>query len=55
MEQTPEAMNVAVVPETVQVVGEADVKVTAKPEVAEADSVNGVPTVCAAIAPKVMV
>ncbi len=40
----PEAINVAVVPETVQMVCVADVKVTAKPEVDVAESVSGVPT-----------
>jgi hypothetical protein len=55
MVQAPEDMNVAVAPETVQTFVVVEVKLTAKPEVAVAESVNGVPTVCVGIAPKVMV
>jgi len=55
MVQVPLAMNVAVVPETVQTLVVVDVKATASPDVAVADSVNGVPTVCAEIAEKLIV
>ena len=53
--QVPEVSMVAVVPETEQSIGVVDVKLTTKPELAVAESVSGVPTVCVAIAPKVMV
>ena len=55
MVQVPEAMNVAVVPETVQMLVVVDAKPTARPELAVAESVSGVPTVCVGIAGKVMV
>jgi hypothetical protein len=55
MVQVPEAMNAAVEPETVQTPVVAEVKATAKPELAVAESVSGVPTVCATIAPNEMV
>ena len=55
MVQLPEAMNVAVVPDTVQIEIVWEAKLTAKPEVAVAERVSGFPTVWAAIAPKVMV
>jgi hypothetical protein len=45
MVQAPAAMNVAVVPETVQTEDAVETKLTAKPELAEAESVSGVPTV----------
>ena len=48
-------MNVAVVPETVHTLVVVDVKLIARPEVAVADSVRGVPTVCAAIVGKLIV
>jgi hypothetical protein len=53
--QVPEAINVAAVPETVQMLVVVEVKVTAKPELAVAESVNGLPTVWAEIAGKVIV
>jgi hypothetical protein len=46
---------VAVVPETVQTEEVVDAKVTPKPELAVAESVSGVPTVCVEIVLKVMV
>jgi hypothetical protein len=55
MVQVPLATNVAVVPVTVQMVLVTEVKVTGKLEVAVAESVSGVPTVCADIGLKVMV
>jgi len=55
IEQLPAARNVAVVPDTVQMVGVVDAKLTARPELAVAESVRGVPTVCAGIVGKVMV
>jgi hypothetical protein len=55
MVHVPDVINVAVVPETVQILVVAEEKPTARPDAAEAESVSGVPTVCAAIAPKVMV
>ena len=55
MVQVPEAMNVAVAPETVQVLVVVEAKVTDRPEVAVAASVSGAPTVCAAIVGKVIV
>lgn len=53
--QVPEAINVAVVPETVQMPVVVEVKVTARPEVDVAESASGVPTVWAEIARKVIV
>ena len=55
MVQVPEAMNVAVVPETVQTEVVVDVKLTVRPELAVAESASGVPTVCAGIVGKVTV
>ena len=55
MVQVPEAINVAVVPETVQMPVVVDVKVTASPELAVAESVRGVPTVCVPGLAKLMV
>jgi hypothetical protein len=46
---------VAVVPETVQTLAVVEAKLTARMELAVAESVSGVPTVCAAIGPKVIV
>ena len=45
MVQVPEAMKLAVVPETVQTEGVVEAKLTVRPEVADAESVSGVPTV----------
>jgi len=45
---------VAAVPETVQTLAVVEAKLTAKPELADAESVRGVATVWEAIAPKVM-
>jgi hypothetical protein len=44
--QVPEAINVAVVPETVQTDVVVEVKVTTRLELAVAESVRGVPTIC---------
>ena len=46
MVQVPAAPNVAVVPETVQTLGVAEVQETVRPELAVAESVSGAPTVC---------
>jgi hypothetical protein len=54
MVQTPAATNVAVVLETVQMLVVVEVKVTARPEVAVAESVSGVPTVWVAMSLKMM-
>ncbi len=54
MVQEPEVRNVAVVPATVQTAGVEEVNVTVKPEVDDADSASGVPTVCVAMAANVM-
>jgi hypothetical protein len=51
----PGVTKVAVVPLTVQTPVVCEVKVTVKPEVAVADSVSGVPTVCVAGALNVIV
>ena len=48
-------MNVAVVPETVQMLVMVEVKLTPRPELAVAESVSGVPTVCVPGFAKVMV
>ena len=48
-------MKLAVAPETVQMAGVAATKLIGKPELADAASVNVVPTVWAGMAPKVMV
>jgi hypothetical protein len=55
MVQVPVVSMVAVVPETVQTLAVVEAKLTAKLELAVAESVSGVPTFCAGIAPKVMV
>ena len=55
MVQVPIVRNVTVASETVQMFVLVEVKVTAKPEVAVAESVSGVPNVWTAMAPKVMV
>ena len=54
MVQVPAAMKFAVTPETVQTAVVVEAKLTAKPELADAESVKGVPTVWAGMAPKVM-
>jgi hypothetical protein len=53
--QVPAVRRVAVVLETVQTLGVVEVKVTARPEVAVALSVSGVPLIWVGMAPKVMV
>ncbi len=55
MLQVPGATNVTALPDTVQTPVVVEAKLTVKPEVAVAESVSGVPTVCAAIAPNVIV
>jgi hypothetical protein len=45
MAQVPEVSMVAVVPETVQTLAVVEPKLTARPELAVAESVSGVPTV----------
>ena len=55
MVQVPEAINVAVVPETVQMPVVAELNATVSPLVLDAESVSGVPTVCAPGLAKVMV
>jgi hypothetical protein len=44
----PAARNLAVVPEVVQTVCVVEAKLTVRPDVADAVSVSGVPTVCVA-------
>jgi hypothetical protein len=46
MVHVPEAINVAVVPETVQTLAVVEAKVTPRPDVAVAKSASGAPTVC---------
>lgn len=53
MVQVPAETRVAVLPETVQIAGVSDVKLTGKPEVALAVRVRGVP--CRAVPGKVKV
>jgi hypothetical protein len=53
--QVPVVRNVAVVPDTVHTAVVAETKVTVKPELAVAERVSGVPTLCAAIEPKLIV
>lgn len=48
IEHIPDVRNVTVVPETVHTLVVFDAKLTASPEEAVAESVSGVPTVCAA-------
>jgi hypothetical protein len=55
MVQVPAAVNVAVVPLTVQIPAVVEAKDTARPELAVAESVRGVPTVCVPGLAKVMV
>ena len=55
IEQVPPAMNVAVLPETVQMLVVVDLKLTANPELAVAESVKVVPSSCDRIFGKVMV
>ena len=54
MVQVPGAEKVTDVPETVQMLVVAEVKVTVRPEVAVALTVIALPTVCAAMVPKLM-
>ncbi len=51
----PAALNEAVVPETVQTDVVVEAKLTAKPELAVAESVSDVPAAWAGMAPKLMV
>ncbi len=53
--QVPSATNVALVPDTVHTLAVDEAKLTAKAELVVALKVNGVPTVCAAIAANVIV
>ena len=53
--QVPGATKVAVVPLTVQTPFVCEVNITVNPELAVADSVSGVPTVCVAGALNVIV
>ena len=55
MVQVPAAMKLAVTPETVQTAEVVEAKLTAKPELADAERAKGVPTVWAGMAPKLMV
>ena len=55
IEHEPAATNVTVVPEIVQTELLFDANDTTKPELAIALKLSGVPTVCVAIAPKVIV
>src|ERR1035438_3349306 len=55
MVQVPDAMNVAVVPATVQTEAVVEAKLTGRLELAVAESVSGVPTFWAAIVGKVIV
>jgi hypothetical protein len=55
MVQLPVEPRLAVSPETPQTAGVIEAKLTVRPELADADSVSGVPTAWAAIAPKVIV
>jgi hypothetical protein len=50
----PDAMNGAVVPETVLMPLVSEVKVTSKPDLTVAESVSGVPIACEGDAPKVI-
>ena len=54
MVQVPEAIKVAAVPLTVQMLVVVEANQTAKPELAVAESVSGVPTVCVPGLAKVM-
>jgi len=53
--QVPPAISVAWFPDTVQMLGVDDANDTGKPELAVAVRAKGIPAVCAAIAPKVIV
>jgi hypothetical protein len=55
MVQLPAAINVATVPLTVQMLVVCEAKETVRPELAEAESVSGMPTVCVAGVEKEMV
>ena len=55
MVQVPLVKRFAVVPETVQTLVVSELKLTVRPELAVALSATVPPTVCVAIAPKVMV
>jgi len=55
MVQVPEAIKVAVVPETVQTLVVVEAKLTTKPELAVAESAKVVPTACVLGAAKLMV
>jgi hypothetical protein len=55
MVQLPAAIKVATVPLTVQMLVVCDAKETVRPELAVADSVSGVPTVCVPGLEKVIV
>jgi hypothetical protein len=55
MVQAPGVRNVAVVPATAQTMAVWEANVTVKPELAVAESVRGIPTVCVAGALKVIV
>lgn len=55
MLHVPAVRNEAVVPETMQTAVLLEAKLTARLEVAEADSISGVPNVCVAMALNVMV
>jgi hypothetical protein len=55
MVHVPTVTNVAVAPATVQTLAVVEAKLTARPEVAVAVSVSGVPTVCAPGLAKAMV
>jgi hypothetical protein len=55
MMQFPAATIEAVLPETVQIAGVVDEKLTARPELAVADRFTVAPMFCAAMAAKVMV
>jgi hypothetical protein len=55
IEQVPAVRKVAVAPLTVHTLGVVEAKETVSPEVAVAESVNGVPTVCVPGLAKVMV
>ena len=55
MVHVPEAMKLAVAPETVQTVGVVEEKVTERPELAVAERASCVPAIWPGIAPKEMV
>jgi hypothetical protein len=53
--QVPAAAKIAVVPDTVQMVGVVEAKLTVNPELAVAVSVKDVPVDCAPMLPKLIV